>query len=83
VRGPEVDVCDRCAALAAAVVAGNPSAGNVWTTFYRSEHEGDRCSFCGKDSQQAGVLAGARCSRICADCVAFAMEVVNQETAHG
>lgn len=78
IRGPELDVCDGCVALAASVVGGAQSASSGWTTLHRSEQAGERCSFCHRDVVEAGALAGVASSRICHECVDFAEECAEE-----
>jgi hypothetical protein len=70
VAGPDVYLCDRCAAAATQALAGRTAHG-IARAIRGS------CSFCGKRAASARPVAAADEAAVCADCLAMCRQIID------
>lgn len=75
VAGQGVHICDRCIALATAVVQESAAKANERVTLALLSAD-VRCSFCGRKLRDTPGMAGTVSVRICGDCLALCVDVV-------
>jgi len=77
VAGPEVYLCDGCAARAAAVIGGGARAGETLRKVDRRSRA--RCSFCGQKASDERVVVAGKGAGVCASCLDLTREMMEMQ----
>ena len=81
IDGPAVYVCEACVHLADRVLRGDAAAEAEWARRTAPPGDGDRssCSFCGYAPEQVAGMVASSGVRICRECLALCMDILEEE----